>query len=147
MSSCIATVEQMVDVLNKGAKDSLVRAREMGKAEIPCTVNLFRLKDPKPRAPFLQVKNLKSIPCITYVTNPRDRRDPADSGYYINVFPWISWRLGWAIPLKDVKNGDKARVLKPSELKLKGTHKPAGERDTTSTQLQTFHKNRIKILH
>ena len=146
MSKCIATIEQMVQVLNNGAKEALDRAHQLGKPGIPCSVNLFKLKVPKARAPFVFVKNIKSIQCITYITKPENRRDPTDTGYYINVFPWISWRRGWAIPIKDICDGNKARVLTAKQRKLKKTHKPAGERKQSGKQLTSFHKNRVAIL-
>ena len=105
LSTCIATVEQMVQVLNNGSKGALVRARELGKPGIPCSVNLFELEVPKSTASYVFAKNVQ---CITYITEPENRRDPTDTGYYINMFPWMSWRRGWTVPLKDVCIGEKS---------------------------------------
>ena len=54
-------------------------------------------------------------------------------------------RRGLAIPTKDIRDGDKARVLTAKERTLSKTHKPAGERKKSYKQLTSFHKNRVQI--
>ena len=54
----------------------------------------------------------------------------ADSGYFINVLPLISWKRGWAIPQADMMENSDARVHcfhTAKQLKLREEHKPPGE--------------------
>ena len=145
-SNCISSIGIMKDVLNNGAKGAEIRRREMGEPSIPTSVNIFKLKKPPPTAPYVKVKNIQSMQCVTYITNPERRLNAHDSGFYINVLPWISWRRGWAIPQSDLMEKSKARVLTAKQLKLREEHKPPGEGKETFKMLVSQAKRRQNML-
>ena len=77
----------MVKVLKDGSALSNVVRRQEGKMPIPTSVNLFKLKPPPDTMQMVNVKNIRSVRCVTYIPHSEDRRDTSHSGFYVNVFP------------------------------------------------------------
>ena len=84
---------------------------------------------------------------ITYICNPADRKNQSDSGYYLNVYPWIPWRKGKSVPVKAVHDGERAEKRSVAKMKLREKHKEAEKDEKEGFKvLKTQHNNRIKLL-
>ena len=107
----------MVDVLNNGAKISNLSCREMGKDPIQTSVNLHKLKIHEATMEFVDIPQILSMQCVTYDPQVKDRCTSSNSGFYVNVFPWVNWREGIRVPRSKVFDGDK-EVLTPEQRNL-----------------------------
>ena len=84
---------------------------------------------------------------MTYVADKSLRLSSEDSGYYINIFPWIPWQRGEKIPVRDVREGRRGRKLTAKQLKLAEEQKPAGSLELIKfDRLLKQHDNRIALL-
>ena len=143
----IGTIDQMLAVLQDGAKVSNIMRREMGDDPIPTSFCKLELKPPKPTAAQVQVEQIKSMQCVTFIPRPIDRIEMNHSGWYINIFPWVMWKRGQAVPHDDIHEGPTARVLTAKQRKLKKLHKEAGEmKKIDFTVLMKRYDNRVKLL-
>ena len=137
----------MEKVLKNGAEGSNLRRREVGNDPIPTSFNIFRLKNPPLLAPYVEIDAIKSLQCVTYIADKTLRLSPQDSGFYINIYPWIAWQKGKKIPNKDVKEGRNSRVRTAKQLKLAKMQKPAGPVVKIKfDRLLKQHDNRAKLL-
>ena len=93
---------------------------------IPTTFNIFKLKKSPKKAHFLKIANIMALQSVTFIPRPQDRLKTSNSGWYVNVYPWINWRKGQPFPLKKIFDGKKGRKRKPKELKLREEQQPAG---------------------
>ena len=135
------------EVISSEIKGSNTRRQERGDFPIPTSVNIFKLKAPTREKPYVNVKNIKSVQCVTYVCDPDMRAKRDHSGYYINVFPWVHWSKGVALPQKQIKDGDKCGRRKNSEMILRKEHKkvkPPKESDYSILRKQR--ENRLQLL-
>ena len=82
----------MKNVLESGCIGSNKKRREEDKKPIPTSFFRFKLNPPGAHADFVDVKNIKSIGCVTYIIKLTRRIRPTDTGFYVNVLPWIPWR-------------------------------------------------------
>ena len=147
LSERIGSVKKMQQVLNDGAIGNNIRRRELGDDPIPTSFNIFRLKKPPLLAPYVDVKDIKSIQCVTYVADETLRLSPQDSGYYINIYPWIPWKKGIKVPSKNVREGNRSRRRTAKQLELAKMHKPAGPvAKIKFDRLLKQHDNRAKLL-
>ena len=73
MNKQIGSVEQMVKVLNNGAKISNLSRREMGKDAIQTSVNLHKLKIHAATMEFVDIPQILSMQCVTYVPHPKSK--------------------------------------------------------------------------
>ena len=64
--------------------------------------------------------NIKSILCVTYIPW---LQSVSNSGFYINIYPWVSWKKVRPVRISAVKDGPKARVLTEGQRKLRAKHK------------------------
>ena len=134
----------MVKVLYNGAKTSNLSRREMGKDAIQTSVNLFKLKIHAATMEFVDIPKILSMQSVTYVPQVKDRCEPSDSGFYVNVFPWVNWRKGIPVPCSKVFDGDKATVLTTEQRKLRAEHKKAGAGVEDFSTLMKEHDIRVK---
>ena len=147
LSKRIGTVKQMEKVLKDGAEGSNLRRLEVGDDPIPTSFNILRLKNPPLLAPYVEVEAIKSLQCVTYIADKTLRLSRQDSGFYINVYPWIAWHKGKKIPNKDVKEGRNSRVRTEKQLKLANIQKPAGPvAKIKFDRLLKQHENRAQLL-
>ena len=147
LSERIGTVKKMERVLIDGATGSNIRRRERGDDPIPTSFNIFRLQKPPLLAPYVEIDVIKSLQCVTYVADKQMRLSPQDSGYYINVYPWIAWKRGKKIPNKKVKDGNRSRRRTAKQLKLAPMQKPAGPvANIRYDHLLKQHDNRVALL-
>ena len=134
----------MVTVLNDGAKGSNTCRIEMGKRPIPTSVNLFKLSNKPPTQELVQIDDVRSILCVTFVPK---KVSNSNSGFYVNVFPWVKWGKGKQVPVNRVLDGQRGKALTAEERSLKEEHKPAGLTSWVSFEkLMKQHDKRIKIL-
>ena len=137
----------MERVLIDVATGSNIRRRERGDDPIPTSFNIFRLQKPPFLAPYVEIDVIKSLQCVTYVADKQMRLSPQDSGYYINVYPWIAWKRGKKIPNKKVKDGNRSRHRTTNQLKLAPMQKPAGPvANNRYDRLLKQHDNRVALL-
>ena len=137
----------MAKVLNNGAAGSNLQRLEVGDDPIPTSFNVFKLQKPPPLAPYIKIDNIRSLQCVTYIPDETLRLTPVDSGYYVNVFPWIPWKKGKKLPLDAVMEGTNAYVRTEKEQKLSKEHKVAGSLSQVSfDRLLKQHTNRLSLL-
>ena len=84
---------------------------------------------------------------VTYVVRPEDRDNCTDSGFYVNVLPWIHWRKGKKVPNKNVFEDRRGLKRTAAQMKLRPEQKvaedPAG---TNFDLLLKQHDNRCALL-
>ena len=133
--------------MRDGITGSNIRRREMGDSPIPTSVKIVKLPLPKPRAPYVVIQQITSLNCVTFIARPKDRINYTDSGFYINVFPWVNWRKGRAVPVDEVREGVRARVLTAKQRKLRKELKKVEDPKTSNIDmLMKQHNYRIKLL-
>ena len=89
-SNRIGSAKKMVEVINSGVVGSNLRRKELGDKPIPTSANLFSLQQPPPTACMVNLPDIKSIQCVTFIPKVEDRLEQTHSGFYNNVYPWIS---------------------------------------------------------
>ena len=95
----------------------------------------------------MKVKNIKSVQCVTYVCDPDIRAKRDDSGYHVNVFPWVHWRKGVALPQKQVKDGDKCGKRTEAQMILRKEHKKVTPpKESAYSILRKQRENRYQLL-
>ena len=115
----------MREVLENGHAGSNLQRRELGEKMIPMSFNILQLT-PRPEfIPYVSVNNIKSLLCVTFITNSDDCLGANHSGWYINVYPWILWKRGMPIMNESVFEGDKGLHLTEKERALRGELKEA----------------------
>ena len=77
----------MKEVLTSGAYGSNLLRQQSGDKPLPMSFNIFPLKKPPPTAPYVNPGLIKSVQCVTYVSDPSDRLNIEHTGFYVNVFP------------------------------------------------------------
>ena len=121
--------------------------RQDREIPIPTSIYLFKLNPPLDTMQMANVKNIRSVRCVTYIPRSEDRIDPTRSGFYVNVFPEIPWKRGMPLPEKDVWDGLNSVALTEKQKKLNAQHKEIVNKDyTTFKKLQKEHNNRCKLL-
>ena len=138
----------MVAVLNAGAKGSNKKRREEGDKPIPTTFTKLKLNPPTgDTIPYVKVDLITSILAITYIPHVGDRLTTSDSGYYINMFPWVPWQRGKPITCANVCDGSNAEALTAKQKKLRPELKPAGSLSRDDyTLIKKQHDHRCKCL-
>ena len=146
-SKRIESIPKMRQVLEDGHAGSNLQRRELGEPLIPMSFNILELT-PRPEfIPYVSVSNIKSILCVTFITNSRDRLRANHSGWYINVYPWIFWKRGMPVMSTNVFEGDKGLHLTEEERALKGELKESTAlKDVDFKRLQKKYDNRCAIL-
>ena len=147
-SNRINSVNEMMKVLQNGAKGSNLQRRELGDEPIPTGFGMLKLKKPTAKAAYVELKMIKSFQCVTYIPHRRDRLKTSDSGYYVNVLPWVPWKRGKHIPTKNVMEGSRAKVLTEKQRTLRKLHKEAGSlaNNNDFKVLRKQYEDRLKLL-
>ena len=136
----------MCKVLQSGAQGSNKIRKEEGKDEIPTAISIFKLKRPPQKVPVVNLKDISSIGCVTFIPQPNRRINASDTGFYVNVYPWIPYRKGKPVPAKEVLDGDNMEPLNLKQRTLRPEHMPAGELDRSFKNIKKQHANRCKLL-
>ena len=144
----IGSIEQMKIVLTDGITGSNIRRQERGEMPIPTSVNLFKLATPPATADYLEIDDIKSMHCVTYVSDVDDHLDASHSGFYNSVFPWIHWKNGKPLLPHKVFDGPRGRVLNAKQLRLRPELKRVNnlEQIYDIKTLMTKHNKRRKLL-
>ena len=108
----------MVNVLNQGAECSNKIREQRGERPIPTSIGFYELKAPPPTLPLVDISHVQSILCVTYAPDI-DKADSSQSGFFVNVYPWVPWRSGKSVSVAKVLDGPKAKVLSAAERKLR----------------------------
>ena len=146
-SQRIDSVETMCKVLNEGSKIANLVRREQGLEPIPTSANIFSLQPPPETRCIVELKYIKSTRCVTFIPKTSDRIKEDHTGFYINIFPWLSWRKGQPIQHKYVLEGETAIVLTAKQRTLREKLAVAGDlADTNFNHLKAQSDRRCKLL-